>query len=181
MNEGIILLVLLFFAALMGAFYFALKSRKISTELLSTGATMLEGIQGTADALADATGNAAVSIAAYVLQVAAKAARAAEQMAKTGEIGKEERNAKAKQIAQELLEMAGIEVTDDRRTAIAVLLEAECDTMGHRLGLEALGGTEDEDAALAGAKHAKPSIDQEAQAVMELRAVNADIANGEGR
>lgn len=176
MNEGMIVLILISFAALMGAFYFALKSRKISSDLLSTGATMLEGIQGTADALADATGNAAAGIAAYILQVAAKAARAAEQMAKTGEIGKAERNTKAKQIAQELLEMAGIEVTDDRKTAIAVLLEAECDTMGHHLNLDVLGGTANDDAALAGAKHARLTIEREAEMAMELRATNKDIS-----
>lgn len=125
--------MVLAFAAILGAIYYALKGGMISEETLKTGLTVLEGVQQSAQALAGATGNGAVSIAAFVLDAGARAARAAEQMMKTGEIGKEERNKKAKEIAAELLEMAGIEVTEDRMTALAVAIEAECDAMGHAL------------------------------------------------
>lgn len=125
--------MVLAFAAILGAIYYALKGGIISEETLKTGLTVLEGVQQSAQALASATGNGAVSIAAFVLDAGARAARAAEQMMKTGEIGKEERNKKAKEIAAELLEMAGIEVTEDRMTALAVAIEAECDAMGHAL------------------------------------------------
>ena len=80
------------------------------------------------------------------------AARAAEQMMKTGEISREERNRRAKEIAAELLELAGIEVTEEHMTALAVAIEAECDAMGHALdvsGTATVTGTPEEVKELA--------------------------------
>ena len=116
-----------------GALIYALRTGKLSSDVLSTGTAMLEGVHDAAKALAKATGNPAISAASYIFKATAEAAHAAEQMHRTGEIGADDRNAKAKEIAASLLELAGIEVTDDRKAAIAVLLEAECDVMGHAL------------------------------------------------
>lgn len=116
-----------------GALIYALRTGKLSSDVLATGTAMLEGVHDAAKALAKATGNPAISAASYIFKATAEAAHAAEQMHRTGEIGADDRNAKAKEIAASLLELAGIEVTDDRKAAIAVLLEAECDVMGHAL------------------------------------------------
>lgn len=125
--------VILPFAAILAAIYYALKGGMISDEALKTGMTVLEGVQKSVRALADSMGSSAVSIAAFVLDAGRLAARAAEQMMKTGEISREERNRRAKEIAAGLLELAGIEVTEEHMTALAVAIEAECDAMGHAL------------------------------------------------
>lgn len=125
--------VILSFAAILAAIYYALKGGMISDKALKTGMTVLEGVQKSVHALAEAMGSSAVSIAAFVLDAGKLAARAAEQMMKTGEISREERNRRAKEIAAELLELAGIEVTEEHMTALAVAIEAECDAMGHAL------------------------------------------------
>lgn len=141
MNEVMIspavyaLVILVGSCALFGAIYYALKSGKLSGETLKLGASVLEGMRQSADALAKATGNSAISMTAFILEAGTRAAHAAEQMYKTGEISKEERNKTAKEIAEELLKLAGIEVTEDRKTALAVAIEAECDAMGHGLTL----------------------------------------------
>ena len=125
--------VILAFAAILAAIYYALKGGMISDDTLKTGMTVLEGVHKSVSALAEAMGSSAVSIAAFVLDAGRLAARAAEQMMKTGEISREERNRRAKEIAAELLELAGIEVTEEHMTALAVAIEAECDAMGHVL------------------------------------------------
>ena len=125
--------VILAFAAILAAIYYALKGGMISDDTLKTGMTVLEGVHKSVSALAEAMGSSAVSIAAFVLDAGRLAARAAEQMMKTGEISREERNRRAKEIAAELLELAGIEVTEEHMTALAVAIEAECDAMGHAL------------------------------------------------
>lgn len=134
-NLPIILSLLSLFAVVagIGGIGLALKTGKISGELLSSGSVMLEGIKSATDALYTATGNPAVAMTSFIIEVVGKAARAAEQLYAVGQIKKDERNAKAKEIAEDLLRMAGIEVTDDRKAAIAVLLEAECDAMGHSI------------------------------------------------
>lgn len=131
-----------------GGLLYGLKSGRITSDILSSGAVMLDGIQSATDALYKATGNPAVSVVSFIIEVAGKAARAAEQLYNTGAITKAERNAKAKEIAEDLLRMAGIEVTDDRKAAIAVLLEAECDAMGH--SIKASATLEDGSAKLGG-------------------------------
>ena len=125
-----IIIILIGFCALFGAAYYALKNGKLSSEALEVGTTMLEGMRQSAEALAKATGNGAISVAAFILDAGTRAAHAAEQMYKTGEIDKAERNKTAKKIAEDLLNLAGIDVTEDRKTALAVAIEAECDAMG---------------------------------------------------
>ncbi len=52
-----------------------------------------------------------------------------------------------KKIAEDLLNLAGIDVTEDRKTALAVAIEAECDAMGHAMmlsGTATLKGTPEE-------------------------------------
>ena len=108
---------------------------------------MLEGMRQSAEALAKATGNGAISVAAFILDAGTRAAHAAEQMNKTGEIDKAERNKSAKKIAEDLLNLAGIDVTEDRKTALAVAIEAECDAMGQAMmlsGTATLKGTPEE-------------------------------------
>ena len=129
------IMILIGFCALFGMAYYALKNGKLSGEALLVGTSVLEGMQQSAQALAKATGNGAISIAAFILDAGMRAAHAAEQMYKTGEIDKAERNQTAKQIAEDLLKLAGIEVTEDRKTALAVAIEAECDAMGHTMQL----------------------------------------------
>lgn len=139
-----IIIILIGFCALFGAAYYALKNGKLSSEALEVGTTMLEGMRQSAEALAKATGNGAISVAAFILDAGTRAAHAAEQMYKTGEIDKAERNKTAKKIAEDLLNLAGIEVTEDRKTALAVAIEAECDAMGHAMmlsGTATLKGT----------------------------------------
>lgn len=133
LNPAWVAALLLIVAAAIAACIWALKTGRVTTDMLASGTAMLEGVQSAADALAKATKNPAVSVASYIMKAAAQAARAAEQMYNTGEISAQERNSTAKQIAGDLLALAGIEVTEDRKTAIAVLLEAECDAMGHHL------------------------------------------------
>lgn len=141
------IIVLIGFCGLFGAAYYALKNGMLSSEALKVGTSVLDGMQQSAQALAKATGNGAVSIAAFILEAGTRAAHAAEQMYKTGEIGKEERNKTAKEIAEDLLKLAGIEVTEDRKTALAVAIEAECDAMGHGMalsGVATVSGTAEE-------------------------------------
>lgn len=128
-------IILIGFCALFGAAYYALKNGKLSNEALAVGTSVLEGMKQSAEALAKATGNGAISVAAFILDAGTRAAHAAEQMYKTGEIDKAERNKTAKKIAEDLLNLAGIEVTEDRKTALAVAIEAECDAMGHTMQL----------------------------------------------
>lgn len=142
-----IIIILIGFCALFGAAYYALKNGKLSSEALEVGTTMLEGMRQSAEALAKATGNGAISVAAFILDAGTRAAHAAEQMYKTGEIDKAERNKTAKKIAEDLLNLAGIDVTEDRKTALAVAIEAECDAMGHAMmisGTATLKGTPEE-------------------------------------
>ena len=133
MNPVMVLLLMTALVAAIGAGIWALKNGMLTTEMMATGTAMLEGVECAAQALARATGNPAVAVASFIFKAAGEAAHAAEQMYKTGAIGSEERNAKAKEIAEDLLRLAGIAVTEDRKAAIAVLLEAECDIMGHAL------------------------------------------------
>lgn len=138
MNMDPVLVAAFFFTlfGMMAVALWALRSGRMTSEMMETGTAMLEGVSEAAGALAKATGSPAVSVASFILKAAGQAAHAAEQMHKTGEIAAEERNAKAKEIAEELLTLAGIEVTQDRKAAIAVLLEAECDMMGHMIPIE---------------------------------------------
>ena len=134
-NLPLILAIMTVFGVIagVGGIGFALRTGHITSDLLASGTAMLDGIKGATDALYKATGNPAVAVTSFIIEVVGKAARAAEQLYTVGEIRKEERNAKAKEIAEDLLRMAGIEVTEDRKAAIAVLLEAECDAMGHSI------------------------------------------------
>lgn len=116
-----------------GGIVYALRTGRITSDLLASGTAMLDGIKGATDSLYKMTGNPAIAVTSFLIEIVGKAARAAEQLYNVGEIAKDERNAKAKEIAEDLLRMAGIEVTDDRKAAIAVLLEAECDAMGHSI------------------------------------------------
>lgn len=141
------IIILIGFCALLGAVYYALKNGKLSSDALKVGVSVLDGMQQSAQALAKATGNSAISIAAFILEAGTRAAHAAEQMYKTGEIDKDERNKTAKEIAEDLLKLAGIEVTEDRKTALAVAIEAECDAMGHGMelsGVATVSGTAEE-------------------------------------
>lgn len=133
MNPMIAIAALIGILIATGALLYALKTGKLTGNMIATGTAMLEGVHDATRALAEATGNPAITAASYVFKATAEAAHAAEQMHRTGEISADERNAKAKEIAESLLELAGIAVTDDRKAAIAVLLEAECDAMGHAL------------------------------------------------
>lgn len=138
-NPVFVAALLVVMAGAIGLGIWALKTGRVTGDMLASGTAMLEGVQSAADALAKATKNPAVSIASYIMKAAAQAARAAEQMYNTGAISAQERNETAKRIAGDLLTLAGIEVTEDRKTAIAVLLEAECDAMGHHMELAAEG------------------------------------------
>ena len=89
-----IIIILIGFCALFGAAYYALKNGKLSSEALEVGTTMLEGMRQSAEALAKATGNGAISVAAFILDAGTRAAHAAEQMYKTGEIDKAKQNCK---------------------------------------------------------------------------------------
>lgn len=131
LNPAFVAALLVMVAGAIGLCIWALRTGRVTSDMLASGTAMLEGVQSAADALAKATKNPAVSVASYIMKAAAQAARAAEQLYNTGEISAQQRNETAKQIAGDLLALAGIEVTDDRKTAIAVLLEAECDAMGH--------------------------------------------------
>lgn len=133
MNPALAVVALASILLVCGALLYALRTGKLSGDVLATGTAMLEGVHDAAKALAKATGNPAINAASFIFKATAEAAHAAEQMHRTGEIGADERNAKAKEIAENLLELAGIDVTEDRKAAIAVLLEAECDVMGHAL------------------------------------------------
>lgn len=133
MHPALTVAILIAILLLCCALLYALKTGRISTDVLATGRAMFEGVHDAAHALAKATGNPAVTAASYIFKATAEAAHAAEQMHRTGEISAQERNGKAKEIAESLLELAGIGVTEDRKAAIAVLLEAECDMMGHAL------------------------------------------------
>ena len=165
-------IIIIGFCALFGTAYYALKNGMLSGEALKVGTTVLEGMQQSAQALAKATGNGAISVAAFVLDAGTRAAHAAEQMYKTGEIDKAERNKAAKEIAEELLKLAGIEVTEDRKTALAVAIEAECDAMGHTMqlsGTATVTGTEEEIRALLSkadekTEKAEAAEEEEAQA-----------------
>ena len=61
-----IIIILIGFCALFGAAYYALKNGKLSSEALEVGTTMLEGMRQSAEALAKATGNGAISVAAFL-------------------------------------------------------------------------------------------------------------------
>ncbi len=108
-------IILIGFCALLGAVYYALKNGKLSSDALKVGTSVLDGMQQSAQALAKATGNSAISIAAFILEAGTRAAHAAEQ--------------------------------EDRKTALAVAIEAECDAMGHGMelsGVAIVSGTAEE-------------------------------------
>ena len=66
--------MVLAFAAILGAIYYALKGGMISEETLKTGLTVLEGVQQSAQALAGATGNGACSVVTvYASEIVPKA------------------------------------------------------------------------------------------------------------
>lgn len=66
-----------------------------------------------------------------VLEAAGEGAETAEELWKLGELPKDERNAKAKEIAAGILEKAGIEVTDRIRMIIDGAIEMVCMLMPH--------------------------------------------------
>ena len=66
-----------------------------------------------------------------VLEAAGEGAETAEELWKLGELPKDERNAKAKEIAAGILEKAGIEVTDQIRMIIDGAIEMVCMLMPH--------------------------------------------------
>lgn len=161
------IMIVIGFCALFGAAYYALKNGMLSSDALKIGTTVLEGMKQSAEALAKATGSGAISMTAFILDAGTRAAHAAEQMYKTGEIGKEERNRAAKAIAEDLLKLAGIEVTEDRKAALAVAIEAECDAMGHGAALSGVAtvtGTPEEIRRLMEAANVKAQ-EEEAQTV----------------
>lgn len=66
-----------------------------------------------------------------VLEAAGEGAETAEELWKLGELPKDERNAKAKEIAAGILEKAGIEVTDQIRMIVDGAIEMVCMLMPH--------------------------------------------------
>ena len=71
-----------------------------------------------------------------VLEAAGEGAETAEDLWKLGELPKEERNQYAKLVASELLEKAGIEVTEQIQAIINGAIEMVCMLMPH--GVEPL-------------------------------------------
>ena len=66
-----------------------------------------------------------------VLEAAGEGTETAEELWKLGQLPKDERNAKAKEIAAGILEKAGIEVTDQIRIIIDGAIEMVCMLMPH--------------------------------------------------
>ena len=173
------IMIVIGFCALFGAAYYALKNGMLSSDALKIGTTVLEGLKQSAEALAKATGSGAISMTAFILDAGTRAAHAAEQMYKTGEIGKEERNRAAKAIAEDLLKLAGIEVTEDRKAALAVAIEAECDAMGHGTALSGVAtvtGTPEEIGRLMEAANLKAEAQEEE--VQTIAAGAGSLARG---
>ena len=71
------IIILIGFCALLGAVYYALKNGKLYSDALKVGVSVLDGMQQSAQALAKATGNSAISIAAFILEAGTRAAHAA--------------------------------------------------------------------------------------------------------
>ena len=66
-----------------------------------------------------------------VLEAAGEGAETAEELWKLGELPKDERNAEAKAIAAEILEKAGIDVTEQIQMIIDGAIEMVCMLMPH--------------------------------------------------
>lgn len=125
-------IVVLVFAGILGIIYIA--QRMTGHHILETviqWKPVLAAITALVKAVAGILPSPYFKTIVDVLEAAGEGAETAEELWKLGGLQKDERNAKAKEIAAGILEKAGIEVTDQIRMIIDGAIEMVCILMPH--------------------------------------------------
>lgn len=125
-------IVVLILAGILGIIYIA--QRMTGHHILETviqWKPVLASITALVKAVSNILPSAYFKTVIAVLEAAGEGAETAEELWKLGELPKDERNAEAKSITAEILEKAGIDVTEQIQMIIDGAIEMVCMLMPH--------------------------------------------------